>query len=313
MPLLTLWQLVRVPSPGGTMKSSAAVVVVFLAGSVMLAVASPHAEAAETVEAAAAHAGPSGETASQAPDPLFDDDEEAAGFPDPWENSNRKVFAFNQGFDRWVLYPLMRGYTLITPEFLRKGLRNFFRNINQPVVLVNDAFQLEWTDATVTVGALVVNTTVGIGGLFEPAKHMGMPRHYSDFGQTLALAGAESGPYIMIPIAGPTTVRDGSGAVVDIFLRPATWVFGIGTVILIYRGGEGFVTLEEHYETLRELERSSVDFYSVLHAAYSQNRMDRIWARRRDRWPEDRGPLPIQPEAPAASRTPVEGKTPASG
>jgi len=235
------------------------------------------------------------------PDPLFDDFEEEEDevlYPDPWEKVNRKTFAFNRGFDRWLLYPAVRGYHFITPELLREGLRNFFRNINQSVVVVNDAFQLEWKDAGVTLGALVVNTTVGIGGLFEPAKHMGLPRHYSDFGQTLALAGARSGPYLIIPIAGPTTVRDGAGSLVDILLRPATWVFGVGTVVILYRGGEGFVVLEEHYEALRELERSSVDFYAVLHAAYSQDRMDKIWARRRDRWHEEWGPIPIQPEAP---------------
>ncbi|MBW2272882.1 MAG: VacJ family lipoprotein [Deltaproteobacteria bacterium] len=285
------------------MRIEAAARVVLLAGSLVLTAGISLAEPAES-------AAP--DPLFDEPDPLFDDDfdDEEAGFPDPWENSNRKIFAFNRGFDRLLLYPVMRGYAFITPKFLRLGLRNFFRNINQPVVMVNDAFQLEWKDAGITVGALVVNTTVGIGGLWEPAKHMGMPRHYSDFGQTLALAGADTGPYMIIPIAGPTTVRDGAGALVDIFLRPATWVFGIGTVIILYRGGEGFVVLEEHYESIRELERSSVDFYAVLHAAYSQNRMERIWGRRRDRWPEDKGPLPIQPEAPPVPSAPPAPSAP---
>jgi phospholipid-binding lipoprotein MlaA len=286
---------------------------VVLAGSTMLAAAISRAEpAAPEPQVATATAASADEAAAPIGepdplfdefDPLFDDEDEDVLYPDPWENGNRKIFAFNRGFDRWLLYPAVRGYTFITPAFLREGLRNLFRNINQPVVLANDTFQLEWKDAGVTLGALLVNSTVGIGGLFEPAKHIGMPRHYSDFGQTLAMAGAESGPYLIIPIAGPTTVRDGAGSLVDILLRPATWVFGVGTVVIIYRGGEGFVVLEEHYEGVRELERSSVDFYARLHAAYSQDRMDKIWARRRDRWPESRGPLPIQPEAPPEAST----------
>ena len=122
-------------------------------------------------------------------DPLFDDDfdlDDVAGFPDPLEEPNRTVLVFNQGLDTFLLGPITSFFGWVTPEPLKLGLQNFFANLNTPVVLINDMLQLEWKDAATTTGAFVVNTTVGIGGFFEPAKSIGMPRHESDFGQTLA-------------------------------------------------------------------------------------------------------------------------------
>jgi phospholipid-binding lipoprotein MlaA len=220
------------------------------------------------------------------PDPLFDDDFELEieeGYPDPLEEPNRAVLKFNQGLDYFLLGPITDFFGYVTPKVVKRGLRNFFDNLNFPVVFANDLLQLEWTDAAVVTGAFVVNSTVGIVGLFEPAKHIGMPRHESDFGQTLALARVSSGPYLIIPIAGPSTARGTVGSVVDFFMRPNTWLFPLSN--FYYYGGEGVVTLEQHREALQELERSSVDFYSVLHSAYYQNRDHEIWGRREDRRP----------------------------
>ena len=220
------------------------------------------------------------------PDPLFDDDfdlETVSGYPDPLEEANRKVFTFNQGLDRYLLGPIARFFGYVTPGPVKQGLRNFFDNLNTPVVFINDALQLEWKDVAVTTAGFVVNTTVGIGGLFEPAKHIGLPRHVSDFGQTLALARMPSGPYLVIPVAGPSTARGTVGSVVDLMLRPTTWFFPPAT--LFSTGGEGVVRLEEHQGELEELERSSVDFYAVLRSAYRQTREDQIWRRRQHRLP----------------------------
>jgi len=214
-------------------------------------------------------------------DPLFDEefeDEESGGIPDPLEETNRAVLTFNRGLDRVLLGPIANFFDFVTPNQLKFALRRFFANINSPVVAFNDILQLEWKDACVTVGGLVVNTTVGIGGLFEPARKIGMPRHRSDFGQTLAMADVVSGPYFMIPIVGPSTARDTAGGVVDLLMRPTTWFLPFATVF--YYSGEGVVTLEEHHDGIRELERSSVDFYSVLRSAYYQNRVDQVWGRR---------------------------------
>lgn len=220
------------------------------------------------------------------PDPLFDDDFELdrdSGYPDPLEEANRKVFTFNQGLDRYFLGPIASFFGYVTPGPVKQGLRNFFDNLNSPVVIINDALQLEWKDVAVTTAGFVVNTTVGIGGLFEPAKHIGLPRHVSDFGQTLALARMPSGPYLVIPVAGPSTARGTVGSVVDLMLRPTTWFFPPAT--LFSTGGEGVVRLEEHQGELEELERSSVDFYAVLRSAYRQTREDQIWRRRQHRLP----------------------------
>jgi len=220
------------------------------------------------------------------PDPLFDDDfdlETVSGYPDPLEEANRKVFTFNQGLDQYFLGPIASFFGYVTPGPVKQGLRNFFDNLNTPVVFINDALQLEWKDVAVTTAGFVVNTTVGIGGLFEPAKHIGLPRHVSDFGQTLALARMPSGPYLVIPVAGPSTARGTVGSVVDLMLRPTTWFLPVTT--LFSTGGEGVVRLEEHQGELEELERSSVDFYAVLRSAYRQTREDQIWRRRQHRLP----------------------------
>jgi phospholipid-binding lipoprotein MlaA len=220
-------------------------------------------------------------------DPLFDDDfedEEPDGYPDPLEESNRAVLKFNQGLDRVLLGPVVNFFAFVTPNQVKFALRRFFTNLNSPVVTVNDLLQLEWKEAAVTIGGFAINTTVGIGGLFEPAAKMGLPRHRSDFGQTLAIAEVPSGPYLMIPVLGPSTARDTAGSAVDLLMRPTTWFLPFATVF--YYSGEGVVTLEEHHAGIRELERSSVDFYSVLRSAYYQNRVDEVWGRRKHRRPE---------------------------
>jgi phospholipid-binding lipoprotein MlaA len=217
-------------------------------------------------------------------DPLFDDDfelDQAQSRNDPLEETNRAVFALNQGIDRFLLGPIASFFGYVTPGPLKLGLRNFFDNLNSPVVIINDVLQLEWKDAAVSLGAFVVNSTCGIVGLFEPAQHIGMPRHFSDFGQTLAIAQLPSGPYLVIPIAGPSTARGTVGSMVDLMMRPNTWILPV--TALFSSGGEGVVRLEEHQDELEELERSSVDFYSVLRSAYLQTREEQIWGRREHR------------------------------
>jgi phospholipid-binding lipoprotein MlaA len=218
-------------------------------------------------------------------DALLDEPEVLAGsegFPDPLEPANRKILQFNQFAMKWGINPISRGYAFLVPKQARFAVRRFFFNLNAPVTMVNDTLQLEWRDAGLTIGAFVINTTLGLGGLFAPAEKLGFPRHRSDFGQTLALADVESGPYLIIPIMGPTNIRDGSGKIVDLFMRPANWFMGFGVLSLLAGTGEGIVVLEAHRQDFAELEKSSVDFYPVLRSAYYQNRMGEIWDRRQD-------------------------------
>jgi phospholipid-binding lipoprotein MlaA len=232
------------------------------------------------------------EADSEDADPLFDDifddefDDGPVGYTDSFERSNRGVFAFNRQVDRWLLDPLTKGYQFLVPKAARNAIWRFFLNLSSTKVLANDLLQLEWRDAGVTSARLVVNTTVGLVGLFDVAQRWGLERHGSDFGQTLALAGTPSGPYLVVPVLGPATVRDGIGTVIDGFFQPTYYILGpanlmIGpTEILLYGGTSGLSTRERHLAELKDLEGSSIDFYAALRSAYYQNRVDEIWGRR---------------------------------
>jgi phospholipid-binding lipoprotein MlaA len=227
-------------------------------------------------------AGASVEPASDAePDPLFDEsyddiiDEQKPGFPDPLESVNRGFLLFNRQVDRWLLDPVTRAYQWILPDPLETGLRNAFENIGSAPVLLNDLLQLRWRDAAGTVNRFMLNSTVGLGGFFDPAAHFGVKRHAADFGETLALIGVGSGPYFVIPVLGPTTMRDGIGGFVDSFFHPMTYLLG-GLQRLTYGTGSGLSLRAEHYEGLKALEESSVDFYAALKNAFYQNRVAEI-------------------------------------
>ena len=131
--------------------------------------------------------------------------------PDPWEGFNRRVFAFNDKVDRYFLKPVAKGYRKITPQFLDDGITNMLGNLRGPVVIVNDVLQGKLVQSAQDTGRLLVNTTVGIVGFFDVARHMKMPRHEEDFGQTFAKWGLPAGPYVVVPFMFGVTIRDGVG------------------------------------------------------------------------------------------------------
>lgn len=143
--------------------------------------------------------------------------------PDPLEPINRPIYKFNDGFDRFLLRPLATGYKKITPSPVRTGIANFYDNFSYPVVIFNSFLQAKFVQGFSDVGRFVVNSTVGVLGFFDPATEAGLPAHREDFGQTLARWGAPSGPYIVLPIIGPRTVRDGTGTLVDFFWLNPVW------------------------------------------------------------------------------------------
>jgi phospholipid-binding lipoprotein MlaA len=230
--------------------------------------------------------------ADDAPDPLFDDfideefDADLSEYPDPIESTNRGTFAFNRKVDKWILDPVTRGYRYAVPRPVRLALSRVFINLGSTKTIVNDFLQLEWKDTAVTTSRLVINTTVGIVGLFDVAAKIGLEAHESDFGQTLALAGVPSGPYLVIPVLGPATVRDGFGTLIDGFFQPTYYILGpanllIGpTEILLYSGSSAISTRDRHFLELKALEGSSVDFYAALRSGFYQQRIDEIWGRR---------------------------------
>lgn len=213
----------------------------------------------------------------------FDLEEPPSGFPDPLEATNRGVLRFDQQVDRWLIAPFVKGYQFLVPPPARRAVRRFSLNLNTFSILINDLLQREWRDAAVTTERFVLNSTLGIGGLFDPAAAIGMERHTSDFGQTLALAGVGSGPYLVMPLFGPSNARDAGGNVVDFFLQPTLYLLPIAT-LFIYEGSlsfsSGLATRDYHSEGLDALRSSSVDYYSALRNAYYQTRMAEIWDRR---------------------------------
>jgi phospholipid-binding lipoprotein MlaA len=194
-----------------------------------------------------------------------------AGQPDPFECVNRKVFGFNRGVDAVLLDPMMRAYAFVMPDLARQSVRNVFANLNTPAALVNDLLQLEAKDAFVTTARFVINTTMGMGGLFDAASTMGLEAHRADFSETLAAAGIPSGPYLIMPLLGPTTVRDGFGSLVDLAMAPQFYVLPLFGFVLV-TGSHGMTEREEHFEGMAALEESSIDYYASLRSAYFDSR-----------------------------------------
>jgi phospholipid-binding lipoprotein MlaA len=216
-------------------------------------------------------------------DPLPEDDagvEVLAGsFPDPLEPLNRLTLRLNLHVDRWVIHPITRAYTFAVPAPARRSLRRVFANLNSPSILANDALQLRPLDAGVTAARFVINTTAGVVGLFDVAQRIGLEGHHADFGQTLALVGVPSGPYLVLPVLGPTTARDGAGTLVDFLFEPTTYILAPGAQLVFssIRGtGTGLSTWETQADAFHALRVSSVDFYAALRNAYWQNRVAEI-------------------------------------
>lgn len=144
---------------------------------------------------------------------------------DPWEGFNRAMFRFNDTADRWFLKPAATSYRQITPIFMQTGVSNFFSNLREINNVLNDMLQWKWGQAGNDTGRFLVNSTVGIAGLFDVAQHMGMePSDGEDFGQTLAVWGVSSGPYVVLPMLGPSTIRDFPGEVVEWYTNPLSYV-----------------------------------------------------------------------------------------
>jgi phospholipid-binding lipoprotein MlaA len=139
---------------------------------------------------------------------------------DPWQGFNRTIYRFNYHFDRYVFLPVVRGYQWITPDFVEAGIHNFFNNLRDVTTLINSVLQLSPEKSLETASRLVWNSTLGIFGFFDVASNwMEIPRHQEDFGQTLGYWGVGSGPYLVLPILGPSSARDAVGLGVDWFVR----------------------------------------------------------------------------------------------
>ncbi|MDJ0721108.1 MAG: VacJ family lipoprotein [Desulfobacterales bacterium] len=159
--------------------------------------------------------------AQKAPDQRKLTDPSAAGFEpamdvyDPWEGWNRGVYKFNYGFDKFVFLPLVRGYQFIVPETGRKGVTNFFSNLSEVQNFANNLMQGKIEGCVNSVFRFAFNSTLGLGGLMDPATDMGFPEWKEDFGQTMGVWGVGPGPYMVLPVLGPSSLRDAGGLAVD--------------------------------------------------------------------------------------------------
>ena len=133
---------------------------------------------------------------------------QAAPEDDPWESVNRPIFKFNDVIDTYALKPVAQGYQFITPQFLEDGIHNMFRNVGDVTNLVNDILQVKPVAAGTDTARIIFNTTFGLLGFFDVGTKMGLHRNDEDFGQTLGYWGVGSGPYVVLPLLGPSTVRD---------------------------------------------------------------------------------------------------------
>jgi phospholipid-binding lipoprotein MlaA len=142
---------------------------------------------------------------------------------DPWQGFNRKMYAFNDAADKAVIRPIAVGYRKITSSDMRRIVANFFANIKMPITIINDILQVDPRSATHNLGRFIINSTVGFVGLFDPASEMNLPPDETDFGVTLAKWGVPEGPYVVLPLVGPTTVRDFWRLPVDNYFDPLGW------------------------------------------------------------------------------------------
>ncbi len=215
--------------------------------------------------------------------PPSDDPDALAAFKeanDPLEPMNRYFFELNYAADELLFKPLAGWYYVALPNFAQDGVRNALRNLRSPVVLANDLFQGETERAGITVGRFLVNSTLGLGGLFDIASRMGLDYHDEDFGQTLAVHGVGEGPYLVLPLFGPSNPRDAVGKVVDMAFDPLTYVgyyvSGLDNVGTAAGLLDGVDLRARNLKTLDAIREGSLDYYATLRSLSRQRRADEV-------------------------------------
>src|SRR6476660_2732175 len=231
---------------------------------------------------------PKSEASIAAPTDVASLPADAAEVSDPFEKMNRSVFERNMRFNHSVIYPAAKAYHNVVPEPVRNSIDNFVSNLDEPFVFANDLLQLRLEAATTTVGRFAINSTVGVGGLFDVATKQKLPQQSGDFGQTLYVWGMRNSPYLVLPVIGPTNVRDLLGTTVE--LAAPTFATAIPSVanaagnllspnvataannVTVAGSVASPFTKLDQVQQMAELEDSSLDFYSMLRSVVSQKR-----------------------------------------
>lgn len=193
---------------------------------------------------------------------------------DPWERMNRTTFKVNTALDHAIARPIARTYDKVTPHLVKSGVSNFVDNLWYPVTIVNDLLQLKFKPFAQDTGRFVLNTLVGVGGIFDPATQAGLPKNEEDLGQTFGYWGAKPGPYFVIPILGPSDVRDGIGKLGDAWFSPLSYVNNSYVRYPIY----GLYLVDTRYRLLPQdkVLDEAYDPYTLLKNAYLQRRQFQV-------------------------------------
>jgi phospholipid-binding lipoprotein MlaA len=197
---------------------------------------------------------------------------------DPWEATNRDVFAFDVWIEHNVAAPVDEGYRAVVPKPAREGLHNVVTNLHAPIVLANDVLQARPKKAARTLGRILINTTFGLGGLIDVASKVGIPAHDNDFGITLGQSGVAEGSYLVLPFVGPLPPRDLLGSGVDGAFDPLSYARFDGRHILqLSRSATRILdSVDQRRDQFETIERTSVDFYATTRNLYRQNRNAKI-------------------------------------
>lgn len=192
---------------------------------------------------------------------------------DPWESWNRRVYHFNYRFDEWVFLPVVRGYEYVTPRIVRSGVSNFFGNLGEVPSLLNSLLQLKGKRAMNATARLLFNTTFGVFGLWDPATRMGLPRQTEDFGQTLGVYGVPAGPYLMLPILGPSNLRDAGGLATDYLAAERIDYLGVAGASSDYWEITALQVIDKRYSTSFRYGQMNTPFeYEKLRYFYTESR-----------------------------------------
>jgi phospholipid-binding lipoprotein MlaA len=205
---------------------------------------------------------------------------------DPLEPTNRVMYQINDGIDTVLMRPLAQGYRAVTPQPVRDGIHNLLTNMGAPVVLANDMLQGKPRRAGDSFMRFLINSTIGIGGLVDVAKDLGYPYHDNGFGTTLALWGVDEGPFLFLPILGPSNPRDFVGFGADMAMDPWTWVgSGEGKTIFTWtRAGLGALDGRERVlDDVDSIKKTALDPYATFRSLYRQHRNAEITAVREDK------------------------------
>lgn len=196
---------------------------------------------------------------------------QSAGVSDPLEGYNRAMYQFNDAVDTAILKPVAQGYDAVVPDPISHGVSNFFSNLNDITVIINDLLQGKFYQAYRDTHRFVLNTTVGVGGIFDVASLSGLNKNNEDFGQTLGVWGAEPGAYVVLPFFGPRNVRDSFGLVGDMFTDPVMYVEGDDARFALI----GIQVIDSRANMLKAekvLDEAAIDEYTYVREAYMQRR-----------------------------------------